>query len=65
MTTLPLMESALLDRGAMPGAESLVQIVTEPAPLIPRGRSKTASNTDFHFDLTEVDRMKLLCGGLK
>jgi len=46
------MESALLYR-AMPGAQSLVQIVTEPAPLIPARPLEEGEQYRFHFDMTK------------
>ena len=46
------MESALLYR-AMPGAQSLVQIVTEPAPLIPTRPLEDGEQYRFHFDMTK------------
>jgi len=46
------MESALLYR-AMPGANPLVQIVLEPAPLIPTRPLEAGEQYRFHFDMTK------------
>ena len=49
MTTLPLMESALLSTAA----KSLVQIGFEPRPLIPERLLKAGEQYRFHFDMTK------------
>ena len=48
MTTLPLMESALLSTVA----KSLVQIEIEPGPLIPELPLEVGEQYRFHFDMT-------------
>ena len=49
MTTLPLMESALLSTVA----RSLVQIEIEPRPLIPARPLQDGEQYRFHFDMTK------------
>ena len=49
MTTLPLMESALLSTVA----KSLVQIEIEPRPLIPARSLEAGEQYRFHFDMTK------------
>ena len=49
MTTLPLMESALLSTVA----KSLVQIEIEPRPLIPTRPLDAREQYRFHFDMTK------------
>ncbi|MBZ5634606.1 MAG: dimethyl sulfoxide reductase anchor subunit [Acidobacteriia bacterium] len=49
MTTLPLMESALLSTVA----RSLVQIEIEPRPLIPARPLEAGEQYRFHFDMTK------------
>ena len=49
MTTLPLMESALLSTVA----KSLVQIEIEPRPLIPARPLEAGEQYRFHFDMTK------------
>jgi formate dehydrogenase iron-sulfur subunit len=49
MTTLPLMESALLSTAA----KSLVQIEFEPRPLIPERPLEAGEQYRFHFDMTK------------
>ncbi len=49
MTTLPLMESALLSTAA----KSLVQIALEPRPLIPERSLEAGEQYRFHFDMTK------------
>ena len=49
MTTLPLMESALLSTAA----KSLVQIELEPRPLIPERPLEAGEQYRFHFDMTK------------
>lgn len=49
MTTLPLMESALLSTVA----RSLVQIEIEPRPLIPARLLEAGEQYRFHFDMTK------------
>ncbi len=49
MTTLPLMESALLSTAA----RSLVQIEGEPTPLIPARLLEAGEQYRFHFDMTK------------
>jgi formate dehydrogenase iron-sulfur subunit len=49
MTTLPLMESALLSTVA----RSLVQIDIEPRPLIPARPLEAGEQYRFHFDMTK------------
>jgi formate dehydrogenase iron-sulfur subunit len=52
MTTLPLMESALLST-RLSGAKSLVQIELEPRPLIPARPLEAGEQYRFHFDMTK------------
>jgi len=52
MTTLPLMESALLSMRSS-GAKSLVQIEIEPRPLIPARPLESGEQYRFHFDMTK------------
>lgn len=52
MTTLPLMESALLST-RLAGAKSLVQIEIEPRPLIPERPLQAGEQYRFHFDMTK------------
>jgi Fe-S-cluster-containing dehydrogenase component/DMSO reductase anchor subunit len=49
MTTLPLMESALLSTVA----KALVQIEIEPRPLIPARPLESGEQYRFHFDMTK------------
>jgi len=49
VTTLPLMESALLSTGT----RSLVQIEIEPRPLIPVRPLEAGEQYRFHFDMTK------------
>lgn len=49
MTTLPLMESALLSTAP----KSLVQIEFEPRPLIPARSLEAGDQYRFHFDMTK------------
>ena len=49
LTTLPLMESALLSTAA----KSLVQIELEPKPLIPARPLEAGEQYRFHFDMTK------------
>jgi formate hydrogenlyase subunit 6/NADH:ubiquinone oxidoreductase subunit I len=49
MTTLPLMESALLSTAI----KSLVQIEIEPRPLIPERPLQAGEQYRFHFDMTK------------
>jgi DMSO reductase iron-sulfur subunit len=49
MTTLPLMESALLSTTV----KSLVQIEIEPRPLIPERPLEAGEQYRFHFDMTK------------
>jgi formate dehydrogenase iron-sulfur subunit len=49
MTTLPLMESALLSTAA----KSLVQIEIEPTALIPKRSLEAGEQYRFHFDMTK------------
>src|SRR5947209_20028844 len=49
MTTLPLMESALLSTAA----RSLFQIETQPRPLIPSRALQSGEQYRFHFDMTK------------
>ena len=50
MTTLPLLESALLYRPG-PSVTGLVQIETAPAPLIPARPPAAGEQYRFHFDM--------------
>ncbi len=53
MTTLPLMTSELLYAVAMPKGRGLVQIETEPKPLIPTRPLEAGEQYRFHFDMTQ------------